>query len=159
MGCLLLRAITAAGLLATFDAKGISGAANDLVPNTWQVANTPTTDQNDRVFLKVVPLARDVNGDFFAVTQADTRNFSQCRVRLFRRHRSNLQANTLLLRAFLKHGRLALAFFQLASFSDELVDRRHGMMVWSGENPHKWLNWAFRRSAKEASVSAQLSAN
>ena len=47
------------------------------------------------------------------------------RVRLFRRHRANLQTNTLLLRAFFQHGRLALALLELASFADELIDRWH----------------------------------
>ena len=99
----LLRAITAASLFTTGDSEGIARTTNDLIAHPWQIANSATADEHDRVFLKVVAFAGDVNGNFFAVGQANASDFSQRRVRLLGGHCPNLQANTLFLRAFFKH--------------------------------------------------------
>src|SRR6185312_25897 len=60
---LLLRAITAARLLAVLDALRVQRTADDLVAHAGQVLHTAATDQDDRVFLEVVALAGDVGGD------------------------------------------------------------------------------------------------
>lgn len=77
--------------------------------------------------MKVVPFTRDVDRDFLAVAQSHTRNFSQGRVWLLRRHRTHLQTNALFLWAFFEHRRLTLAFLQPASLTDKLIDCWHGM--------------------------------
>src|ERR1700712_3094161 len=60
---LLLRAVTAASLLAAADTLGVERATNDLVPNAGQVLHTTTAHQHDGVLLQVVSDARDVRRD------------------------------------------------------------------------------------------------
>src|SRR3712207_7329069 len=60
---LLLRAVTAAGLLPVADALGIQRTTYDLVPHAGEVLHPAATHQHDRVLLQVVPDARDVRGD------------------------------------------------------------------------------------------------
>ena len=122
---LFLSTVTAARPLTTFNAKGVAASAYHLVSNTRQVADSSTTNEHNRVLLKVVPFAGDVNGDFLPVAQLDPRNLTQSRVRLLGGHRTNLQTNALLLGAFLQDGRLALASFGFASLADELINGRH----------------------------------
>src|SRR6185295_4618097 len=59
---LLLRAVTAAGLLAVADALGVQRTANNLVANAGEVLHAAATDQHDRVLLQVVAHAGDVRG-------------------------------------------------------------------------------------------------
>ncbi len=88
------------------------------------------------MLLKVVTFTGNVDRNFLAVAQTNTRDFSQSGVRLLGGHRPDLQTDTLLLRALLKHRRLALALFQFASLADELIDCWHGNReMWV--NPHK----------------------
>ena len=111
MKLFLLGAVSATGLLSTVDTLSIARAADDLVPNPGQVANTTTADQDDRVFLKIVAFARNVHGDFFAVGQSNPSDLPQGRVRLLWGHRFDQQAYALLLWASLQDwalGRLVL---------------------------------------------------
>ena len=79
-----LGAVTAAGLLAVLDAGGIEGAADDLVADAREVADTAAADEHDRVLLEVVAFARDVGRDLDARVQADTGDLAEGRVRLLR---------------------------------------------------------------------------
>ena len=121
----LLRAVTASRLLTAINTEGIAATANDLVSNPWQVPHTTTADQNDGVFLKVVTLTRDVNRDFLAVAQANPSDFSQGRVRLFRGHRTNDEANALFLRASLEHWALGGLALNNAVATNQLVNGWH----------------------------------
>src|SRR5258708_31355669 len=66
---LLLRAVAAASLLAVADALGVQRAADDLVTDARQVADTAAPDQHDRVLLEVVANARDIGGDLDLASQ------------------------------------------------------------------------------------------
>src|SRR5262249_5371954 len=59
---LLLRAVTAAGLLAVAHALGVERATDDLVTDTGEVAHPAAAHEHDRVLLQVVTDARDVRG-------------------------------------------------------------------------------------------------
>ena len=50
----LLGAITTARLLASFNAGRVEGAADDLITNAREVADTTAANQNDGVFLKLM---------------------------------------------------------------------------------------------------------
>ena len=50
-----------------FNACGVKDAANDVIANTGQVSDAPTTHEDGRVFLQVVSFAGDIDGDFFPV--------------------------------------------------------------------------------------------
>src|SRR5580765_4309402 len=52
----LLRAVTAAGLLAVAHAGGVEGAADDLVANAGKVLHAAAAHEHDRVLLEVVAL-------------------------------------------------------------------------------------------------------
>lgn len=99
-----LRTVLTASLSALLNAQRVASTTDDVVTNTRKVANAAAANEDDRVFLKVVPFTRDVNGDFFAIGQTNTSDLPQSRVRLLWSHRTNLQADTLLEGALVQHG-------------------------------------------------------
>ena len=77
------------------------------------------------MLLKIVAFTGNVHGDFLAVAQSHTRDLAQSRVRLLRRHGSDLQANALLLRALVEHRRLAKRTRLTTWLANKLIDCRH----------------------------------
>jgi hypothetical protein len=47
-----------------------------MVPNSGEVLDTSTANQNDGVFLQVVPNSWDVGCNLYPIGKTDTRNFS-----------------------------------------------------------------------------------
>ncbi len=47
-----------------------------MVPNPGEVLDTSTTNQNDGVFLQVVPDSGNIGCNLYPVGKPDTRNFS-----------------------------------------------------------------------------------
>src|SRR3954464_6991226 len=90
---LLLRAVTAASLLAVLHALGVERAADDLVPDTGEVLHTAATHEHDRVLLQVVADTRDVGRDLDAAGQAHTGDLPQRGVRLLRGGRVDTRAH------------------------------------------------------------------
>src|SRR5262249_28822526 len=106
---LSLLAVLGAGLLAEavallgtrIDGHGrlaIQDAADNVIADARQVADTAAAHQHDRVLLQVVAFAGDVGGDFLAIGQADAGHLAQGRVGLLGRHDLDLQAHAALLR-------------------------------------------------------------
>ena len=93
-----LRAVLGASLHTTGDALGIQRAANDVVTDTRQVLDTTAADHDHRVLLKVMADTGDIRGNFIAVGQANTGDFSQSRVRLLGRRGTDRGADASLLR-------------------------------------------------------------
>src|SRR3989337_1186635 len=81
---LLLRAVTAASLLAVLHALGVERAADDLVADTGKVLHPATPDEHDGVLLEVVAHARDVGRDLDAARQAHAGDLAEGGVRLLR---------------------------------------------------------------------------
>src|SRR5689334_12810699 len=81
---LLLRAVTAAGLLAVLDTLGVEGAADDLVADTGEVLHPAAANEHDGVLLKVVTDTRDVGRDLDAARQAHAGDLAEGGVRLLR---------------------------------------------------------------------------
>src|SRR3954467_10919315 len=94
---LLLDAVLGTGLLAVADAGGVERPADDLVAHARKVLDAATAHEHDGVLLEVVPLARDVGGDFHLVRQAHTADLAQSRVRLLGRGRVHTGAHPALL--------------------------------------------------------------
>src|SRR3954469_11000047 len=94
-----LHAVLRARLLAVRDARGIEGAAHDLVAHARKILDSATANEDDRVLLQVVALARDVGGDLHAVGQTHTGDLPQSRVRLLRRGRVDARADSTPLRS------------------------------------------------------------
>ena len=113
----LLGAVTAARLLAAFNAGGVQGAADDLITNAREVANTAAANEDDGVFLQFVAFAGDVNGNFFVVRETNTGDAAERGIRFFRRHGSDQEANAAFLRATFEDRRLGVAVLLLAIFT------------------------------------------
>src|SRR6188508_452272 len=79
---LLLRAVTAAGLLAVADTLGVQRTANDLVADAREVFDAAATHEHDRVLLQVVADARDVRRYLDLAAELHTSDLAQRRVRL-----------------------------------------------------------------------------
>src|ERR1700742_938152 len=101
-----LGAIEGPALLAVLHALRVEHAANDVIANARKVLHAATADQNNRVLLKIVALARDVREGFEAVGQTNLGHLTKRRVRLLRRRRIDAGADSALLRAFLQSGHL-----------------------------------------------------
>src|SRR3954452_21823792 len=79
---LLLRAVTAARLLAVADTLGVQRSANDLVTHAGEVLHPAAADEHDRVLLQVVTDAGDVGGHLDLAAELHTSDLAQRRVRL-----------------------------------------------------------------------------
>src|SRR4051794_26632471 len=69
-----LRAVLRARLLAVLDTGGVERAADDVVANAREILDAAAADQDDRVLLQVVSLARDVRRHFHAVGEPNARD-------------------------------------------------------------------------------------
>jgi len=61
---------------ASVDAHGVESPADDMVANSRKVLHAPASDEDDRVFLKVVSHARDVGRNLDPVREPDARDFT-----------------------------------------------------------------------------------
>jgi hypothetical protein len=59
---ILLRTVLGTSLFAAFNASGVKRSTDNFVTDTRKVLHTSATDEDDRVFLKVVALSGDVGG-------------------------------------------------------------------------------------------------
>lgn len=57
-------AVFASTLSSGTHSRSIERASDHVVAHTWKILNLTATNEDDRVFLKVVTLATDVGGDF-----------------------------------------------------------------------------------------------
>src|SRR5690606_15937697 len=126
---LLLRAVTAAGLLAVADTLSVERPTDDLVTNARQVLHTTATHEHDGVLLKVVPNARNVCGDLDAAGEADTRHLAQGRVGLLGSRSVDAHAVAPELRASLQRRCLRLRYLVLSALTDQLLDSRHYVSI------------------------------
>src|ERR1700712_1051442 len=125
LALLLLRAVTAASLLAALDTLGVERAADDLVTNAGKVLHPATAHQHDGVLLQVVTLARDVGGDLDLAGQTNASHLAERRVRLLGGRRVDAGTNTATLRTSLESRRLCLAALVLPALPDQLLDSWH----------------------------------
>src|SRR5205814_3930816 len=97
-----LRPVLAAAALPTLHADRIERPPHDVVPHARKVLHASAANEHDRVFLEVVPHARDVGRDLYPVGEPDPRDLPQRRVRLLRRGGEDADADPPLLRRSLK---------------------------------------------------------
>src|SRR3954471_15169841 len=126
---LLLRAVTAAGLLAVADTLGVQRTADDLVPHAREVLHTTAAHQHDRVLLQVVADARDVGGDLDPAREPHAGHLAQRRVRLLGGRGVDARAHAATLGAALERRGLGLLDLVLAALTDQLLDRGHQLPV------------------------------
>src|SRR4051794_32648541 len=79
---------------ATFlNAGGVERSANDMVANARKILHATTTNEHDRVLLKIVTFIRNVRNHFVAVGEANLRNLTDSGVWLLRRTGHDLNAH------------------------------------------------------------------
>src|SRR5689334_14993889 len=122
---LLLRAVTAAGLLAVADTLGVQRTADDLVANAGEVLHPAATHEHDRVLLQVVTDAGDVRRDLDLAAELHTSDLAQRRVRLLGGGGVHARAHAAPLGTSLQRRRLGLTRLRLAALADQLLDRGH----------------------------------
>jgi hypothetical protein len=93
-----LDAVLRTTLVTTIDTKGVERTTNDVVTNAGKVTDTTATNQDDRVFLKVVAFAADVGTDFTPVGESDSSDLAERGVRLLRSLSLHLKTHTSTLR-------------------------------------------------------------
>ena len=93
-----LDAVLRTALVATIDTEGVERTTDDVVTNAGKVTDTSATNQDDRVFLKVVTFAADVGTDFAPVGESDSSDLAERGVRLLRSLSLHLQTHTSTLR-------------------------------------------------------------
>src|SRR4029078_8457783 len=116
---LLLRAVTAAGLLAVLHAPGVERSADDLVADPGKGLPPAAADEHDRVLLEVVADTRDVSGDLDAARQAHAGGLATRRVRRIARRGVDAGADTASLGRTLQGRRLVLGHLVLAALADQ----------------------------------------
>src|SRR3954453_6984972 len=146
---LLLGAVAATGLLAVAHARGVEGAADDLVADAGQVLPPAATHEHDGVLLEVVALARDVGGDLHAARETHTGDLPERGVRLLRSGRVDACAHTPPLRGALQGRGLALGGLRLAALADQLLDGGHSDLSYVLVRPARRAN----RSCSQTSFS------
>src|SRR5262249_10965941 len=82
-------------------------------------------DHHHRMFLQIVPLARDVADHFETVGEANLGDLAQRRIRLLRRRRVDARAYAAFLRRSLQRRNLVPVARRDPRLPDQLVDGRH----------------------------------
>jgi len=72
-----------------------------MIADTGQILDTASTNQNNGVFLKVVPYPWDIRRNFYTIRQTDSSNLAKGRVGLLGSYRVNTRTNPPALRIFL----------------------------------------------------------
>src|SRR5712675_750257 len=120
-----LGAVFRTALTAVFDALGVERTADDMIAQTREILDPPTADQDNRVLLQVVTLARDVTRHLKAVGEPHARHFAQSGIGLFRRGRVDARAHPALLRTGFHRRHLVARHLRPPRIADQLVYRRH----------------------------------
>ena len=94
-----LGPVFGATLLPVVYSRSIKRATDDVILHAWQILHSSSADQNHGVLLKVVSLSWNICCYFAIVTQSHPADFTKCRVRLLRSHRTHLRANASFLRS------------------------------------------------------------
>lgn len=126
-----------AAAAAAIHSEAVECAADNVIADTGQIFDTTATNENDRVFLKVVTFSGDVSDDFLAVGQTDFGHFAESGVGLLGGAGHNLHADTATLGTHVQSRGFGLHDDLLAAFADELIDGRHGKFK-KGDGVGKW---------------------
>src|SRR4051794_16766753 len=120
-----LCAVLRSALLPVRDTRGIQRATDHVIADARKVLYTTTTNQHNRMLLKVMPNARDISSDFDSVGQTHTSNLPQRRIRLLRGGSVHASADTTLLRAALQRRAGRFPCWRFAPFTHKLIECRH----------------------------------
>jgi hypothetical protein len=63
-------------LLAVFDGSAVQRSTHDVISHTGKIFYTAPADEDNAVFLKVMPLSADVGDDFLSIRETNPGHFS-----------------------------------------------------------------------------------
>src|SRR3990170_2624501 len=112
-------------LPSVLDTNRIQLSSYDVVPHAGEVLDPASPNQHDGMFLEVVPLARNIDGDLDTVCKPHPGDLPQRGIGLLRGRGVHPEAYPPLLRTTFQRGRVAPVNDRFAPLPDHLVDRRH----------------------------------
>lgn len=133
-----LRAIFGTTLFTILHTSCVQCATNDVVSHTREILNASATNEHQRVFLQVVPFARNVRSHFHAVAQPNTGYFPKRRVWLLWCGRIHTHAYTALLRTRVQSWGGCFVFLPDTPGTHKLIYRRHSpcsLLCWFSPLP------------------------
>ena len=110
-----------ASLAARVDSGGVESAANDMISDAREVFHPTAANEHYGVLLEVMPFTPDVCRDLEAISQSNTSDLTERRIRLLRSRGVYARAYSPLLRVTLKSWRLILLSLRLATLPHELT--------------------------------------
>lgn len=120
-----LRAVLRSSLTPGSHPRGIQTATHCVIPHSWKVFHTPTSNEYNGMFLQIVPLASNIRGHFHSIRQPHAGHFAKRGIRLFRRRRIHTSTYPSPLRTALQRWNAALRALSLPRFPNKLIDRCH----------------------------------
>src|SRR5919106_2200951 len=78
-----LRPIFGPSLAPVLHTSGVQGPTNHMIADAGEILDASAADQDDRMFLEVVPDTRNIRGHLDAIREADTGHLAQRRIGFF----------------------------------------------------------------------------
>src|SRR3989338_4639997 len=103
----------------------IETSADDVISHPRQVFHAAPANHHDGVLLQIMPLARNVRGDFESGREAHSRDFAQGRVRFFGRRHIHTRADAATLGRPAQSRCFVLSHLDLPAMPHQLLDRGH----------------------------------
>lgn len=107
------------------DADCIECATDDMVSNSWQVFHPSPPNEDDGVFLEVMPDSRNIGSHFDPIGQSHTGNFSKGRIGFLGSVGIDSNTDASFLGRPYKSRSRSLAFCLTSSNSNQLINRWH----------------------------------
>jgi hypothetical protein len=104
---------------------GVQDAPDNVITDAREILDPSTSNEHNRVLLKVMADTGDVGGDLHAVGQSYAGDLSESGIRLFGGCREYPDAHPALLRAVLECGGRLPLLHGLSSTLDQLINGRH----------------------------------
>jgi hypothetical protein len=99
-----LGSVFGAALFSVLNAYGIQGATDDVIPNSWEVFHPSSSNEHDRMLLKVVTNSGNIGGHFDSIGQSHSGNLPKGGIRFFGSGGINSNTNPSFLRRSRKSG-------------------------------------------------------
>ena len=117
--------VLGSALFSVRNSVGVLRPSNYMIPDPGQVLYATTSDEHNRVLLKVVTNAWNIRRDFVAVCKTNSCNLTQGGIRFFGCGCIHPYTDTTALRAVGQSWGRCFSSRPRSSFSDQLVNRWH----------------------------------
>nr|VFJ99843.1 MAG: hypothetical protein BECKLFY1418B_GA0070995_11603 [Candidatus Kentron sp. LFY]VFK01898.1 MAG: hypothetical protein BECKLFY1418A_GA0070994_11663 [Candidatus Kentron sp. LFY] len=103
----------------------IQATAHRMIPHTWKILYTTTTNENHGVLLQIVPFTPDIRGNLHSIRQPYTGHLAKRGIRLFRGRCIYSRTYPPSLRTTLQRRNVTFHSLPLARLTNKLIDRCH----------------------------------